>query len=50
LVLQQGGERTFAHAAGGGVSDLLQGKQIGVQAGTRVAIGPVGDNFAPLGG
>jgi hypothetical protein len=50
LLLQQRREGALGQAAGRGVGDLLQGKQIDVETRSGVAEGAAGNNSPPLGG
>jgi hypothetical protein len=50
VLFQEGGEGALGQAGGGGVGELLQGLEVGVQAGAGVAEGAAGDDFAPAGG
>ena len=50
LLFQQGVQRAFGQACGGGPRDLLHGVEIDVEAGALVAEGAAGNDFAPAGG
>ena len=50
LLFQEDGQGAFGQAGGGGVGELLHGVEVGVEAGTVLAEGAAGDNFAPASG
>jgi hypothetical protein len=50
LLLQQQLQGSFGQPLGGDGSDLLEGAEVHIKAGTVVAEGPSGHDFAPLGG
>src|SRR5205814_4338545 len=49
LLFQQDGQGALGEASGRGLGQLLHGLEVGVQAGTAVAEGAAGDDFAPAG-
>ncbi len=50
LLFQQEGEGALGEAGRGGTGQLLQGLEVGVQAGATIAEGAAGDDFAPASG
>ncbi len=50
VLFQQGRQGTLGEAGGGGARKLFHGLEIGIEAGTAVAAGPAGHDFAPAGG
>jgi hypothetical protein len=50
LLFQEGGEGAFGESSSGSGGNLLQGGEVAIEAWSRVAEGPSGNNFTPLGG
>jgi hypothetical protein len=50
LLLQAGAQGALGQAGGGGAGDLLHRVEIDVEAGSLLAEGAAGDDFAPAGG
>jgi hypothetical protein len=50
LLAEQNREGTFADTSGRGAGDVLHGLEIDLGAGSGIAEGASGDDFAPLGG
>src|SRR4051812_25622255 len=50
LLVQQGGEGALGQAGGGGLSYLLQGREVGIQGRAGVAEGAAGYDPPPLRG
>jgi len=49
-LFQERTEGACREAGRGGAGELLQGREVGVEAGAGVAAGAAGDDFAPAGG
>jgi hypothetical protein len=49
LLFQEGGEGALGEAGRGGLGHLLQGVEVGIQAGALLTEGAAGDDFAPAG-